>query len=130
MWKRAHGLQRPSEQAIRKAGATDATLVAKTHLEAERILGAVISGMGRMLALCACIAGTGSAGRAGTSSAAIKIRSSGVNFRRKEGIAPDTTGTIKRTYGARGNLRNGSNAGSVYVNCRNRLDRANWNYLG
>ena len=46
------GLQRPSEQAIRKAGATDATLVAKTHLEAERILGAVISGMGRMLALC------------------------------------------------------------------------------
>ena len=30
----------------------------------------------------------------------------------------------------RGGLWIGSNAGSVYVNCRNRLDRANWNYLG
>mgnify|MGYP000723240198 FL=1 len=30
----------------------------------------------------------------------------------------------------RGNLGDGSHAGSVYVNCWNRLDRANWNYLG
>ena len=47
-----------------------------------------------------------------------------------KGIAPNTTDKNKRTYGARGNLRNGSNAGSAYVNCRNRLDRTNWNYLG
>nr|DAY91396.1 MAG TPA: hypothetical protein [Caudoviricetes sp.]DAZ48662.1 MAG TPA: hypothetical protein [Caudoviricetes sp.] len=28
-----------------------------------------------------------------------------------------------------GNLRNGANAGFCYLNCWNRLDRANWNYL-
>nr|DAH79483.1 MAG TPA: hypothetical protein [Bacteriophage sp.] len=28
-----------------------------------------------------------------------------------------------------GNLRNGANAGLCYLNCGNRLDRANWNYL-
>lgn len=28
-----------------------------------------------------------------------------------------------------GNLRNGSNAGLSYLNCRNRLRNANWNYL-
>ena len=71
MWKRAHGLQRPSEQAIRKAGATDATLVEKAHLEPERILGAVLSGMGRLPALCSCVAGAGSAGRTGAPSAEI-----------------------------------------------------------
>ena len=48
---------------------------------------------------------------------------------RKEGNAPNTTGN-KRTYDARGALRNGANGGPVYVNCRNRLDRTNWNYLG
>ena len=47
---------------------------------------------------------------------------------RKEGNAPNTTG--KRTYDARGTLRSGENAGPVYVNCRNWLDRTNWNYLG
>ena len=40
----------------------------------------------------------------------------------------NTSGT--REDLGRGNLGLGSNAGSVYVNCRNRLDRANWNYLG
>lgn len=39
-----------------------------------------------------------------------------------------TSGT-KEDLG-RGYLWAGSHAGSVYVNCRNRLDRANWNYLG
>ena len=28
-----------------------------------------------------------------------------------------------------GNLRNGSNAGGSYLNLRNRLGNANWNYL-
>ena len=91
MWKRAHGLQRPSEQAIRKAGATDAPLVAKAHLEPERILGAVLSGLGRMPALCSRLAGPGSAertGRTGAPSAAIKIRSSGGEFPKERGDRP------------------------------------------
>ena len=29
-----------------------------------------------------------------------------------------------------GNLRNGTNAGSVNVNCRNELSNTNWNYVG
>lgn len=40
-------------------------------------------------------------------------------------MAVNTLGTC----GAGGNLRDGSNAGSAYLNCRNRLDRTNWNYL-
>ena len=40
----------------------------------------------------------------------------------------NTSGT--REDLGRGNLRNGANGGPVYVNCRNRLDRTNWNYLG
>ena len=43
----------------------------------------------------------------------------------KEGISPKYRGLM-----AHGNLRNGSNAGSGYLNCRNRLGNANWNYLG
>ena len=35
-----------------------------------------------------------------------------------------------RTYSdIGGNLRNGANAGALYVNCRNRLGNENWNYL-
>lgn len=40
----------------------------------------------------------------------------------------NTSGT--REDLGRGNLWNGANGGPVYVNCRNRLDRTNWNYLG
>lgn len=56
------------------------TLVVKLHLECENIYKAVIFGLGRMLARRSCIAGSGLAGRAGIASAAIKKRSSGVNF--------------------------------------------------
>lgn len=35
----------------------------------------------------------------------------------KEGLSPK----YMRSHGAGGNLRNGSNAGSAYLNCRNRL---------
>lgn len=37
-----------------------------------------------------------------------------------------TSGT--REYLQDGDLWNGSNAGFAYLNCRNRLDRTNWNY--
>lgn len=43
------------------------------------------------------------------------------------GGGKSTSGT--REYLQGGNLRNGSNAGSSYLNCWNRLDRTNWNYL-
>lgn len=42
-----------------------------------------------------------------------------------EGNSPPSTGYVKP---ALGNLRNGSNAGACYVNCRNGLGDANWNY--
>ena len=38
-----------------------------------------------------------------------------------------TSGT--REYYQGGNLRHGTYAGFCYLNCRNRLDRANWGYL-
>src|SRR5699024_383436 len=44
---------------------------------------------------------------------------------RQRGIAP----RILRDWLNCGNLRNGSNAGSSYLNCRNGLTNANWNYL-
>lgn len=43
----------------------------------------------------------------------------------KEGISPKNRGLM-----AHGNLRNASNSGPAYVNCRNSLRNANWNYLG
>lgn len=79
-WKLVHGSPKLSERAILKVGVIDVTLAVRVHLELAKILGAVLSGMGRMAALCACIAGAGLAGRSGLASAAIKERSSGVNF--------------------------------------------------
>ena len=91
--------------------------------------------MGSLLALLACLAGAGSAGRLGTSARAIDFpRLLGVNW----GEAPRGDHPWKKfyinifpsqgTYGVRGNLRNGSNAGSSYLNCWNWLGRTNWNY--
>ena len=116
---------------IGKVGAIVAMQAERVHQEQEKTLDAVFSGMARLAAPFAWIAGTGLAGRTGSASAAIDTvgRRGGIPFR-EEGIAPNTTGRYKRTYGARGNLRNGANGGPVYVNCRNRLDRTNWNYLG
>ena len=39
-----------------------------------------------------------------------------------------TSTSGSREYLQGGNLWNGSNAGLAYLNCRNRLDRTNWNY--
>lgn len=79
-WKLVHGSPKLSERAILKVGVIDVTLAVRVHLELAKTLGAVFSGLGRMAARCAWIAGTGLAGRAGIASAAIKERSSGVNF--------------------------------------------------
>lgn len=46
-------------------------------------------------------------------------------MRSKEGISPK----IEDSW-CGGNLRNGSSAGCAYLNCRNRLGRAGWNYGG
>ena len=53
------------------------------------------------------------------------MASGGEFFEEKEGISPKYRGLM-----AHGNLRNGSNDGPAYVNCRNSLGNANWNYLG
>ena len=79
-WKLVHGSPKLSERAILKVGVIDVTLAVRVHLELAKTLGAVISGMGRVAARCSCIAGMGLTGRAGIASAAIKKRSSGVNF--------------------------------------------------
>ena len=76
----AHGFHLQKVRPIHKASQTCYTLVVKLHLECENIYKAVISGIGRLLALRACLAGPGLPGRAGIASAAIKKRSSGVNF--------------------------------------------------
>ena len=44
-----------------------------------------------------------------------------------EGGTGITDGETREFYSC-GNLRNRSNAGLAYVNCRNRLGNANWNY--
>lgn len=44
----------------------------------------------------------------------------------KEGTSPQIHKDSRRKGG---NLRNGSNAGASYLNCRNRLGNAGWNYL-
>lgn len=80
IWKLVHGSLKPSERATLKVGVIDVTLAVRVHLELEKTLDAVLSGLGRMLARCACFAGAGLAGRTGISSAAIKKRSTGVNF--------------------------------------------------
>ena len=80
IWTLVHGSPKLSERVTLKAGVTDATLVARIHLELAKTLDAVLSGVGRLLAQCTCFAGAGLAGRAGFASAAIKKRSLGVNF--------------------------------------------------
>lgn len=95
------------------------------HPEPVNLCRAAISGTARALVVRACSAGTGLAGLAGTTAAAIKRRPSGVNLRSKEGISPK----IEDSW-CGGNLRNGSSAGCAYLNCRNRLGRAGWNYGG
>ena len=56
---------------IGKVGAIVAMQAERTHREQEKTLDAVISGMARLAAPFACIAGTGLPGRTGTSLAAI-----------------------------------------------------------
>ena len=79
---------------LRRAWATDATaLPVKT--EPANICSAVLSGMVRMLALLACIAGAGSAGRIGTAARAIDFpRLLGVNW----GEAPRGDHPWKKFY--------------------------------
>ena len=76
----AHGFHLQKVRQIHKASQIWYTLVVKLHLECENIYKAVFSGMGRLPARRACIAGTGLTGRPGIPSAAIKKRSLGVNF--------------------------------------------------
>ena len=76
----AHGFRLQKVRQIHKASQIWYTLVVKLHLECENIYKAVISGLGRVLALRSCLAGTGLPGRLGITSAAIKKRSLGVNF--------------------------------------------------
>ena len=76
----AYGFRLQKVRQIHKASQICYMLAVKLHLECENIYKAVISGMGRVLALRACLAGTGLSGRTGISSAAIKKRSLGVNF--------------------------------------------------
>lgn len=92
----------------------------------ENIYRAVASGMARTRALRSCIAGAAFRLPGGTSSPAIDPEVVGGEFSEgKEGISPK----YMRSHGAGGNLRNGSNAGSAYLNCRNGLSNARWNYL-
>ena len=56
---------------IGKVGAIVAMQAERIHQEQEKILDAVLSGMARMAAPFACIAGSGLTGRTGTASAAI-----------------------------------------------------------
>ena len=56
---------------IGKVGAIVAMQAERVHQEQEKTSDAVLSGLGRLLALRSCIAGTGLAGRIGITSAAI-----------------------------------------------------------
>ena len=93
----------------------------------ENIYRAVASGMARTPALPSWTAGTGSGTGTGTSCRAIKMAFRGrISPEGKEGTSPQINKDSRRKGG---NLRNGSNAGTSYLNCRNRLGNVGWNYL-
>ena len=72
-----YGIHLRNQQVIPKDFKMFCTLVVKQRLVRVNIRKAVTSGLARVLALLACFAGTGLAGRTGISAAAIKNRSFG-----------------------------------------------------
>ena len=126
-WKPAHGIRLLRDQGSRRAWATDAMLADQLPLrECANGFRAVISGLARTRALRAWFAGAAFRMPGGTASPAIDPEVVGGEFSEgKEGISPK----YMRSHGAGGNLRNGSNAGSAYLNCRNGLSHAWWSCL-
>ena len=92
-------------------------------LERENICRAGSSGSARAPVRLAWFAGAGSGARAGTAPPAIKMAFGGEFPEGEEGNSPHEDSRCG------GNLRNGSNAGASYLNCRNRLGGENWNYV-
>ena len=118
-----HGIRRQKDQVPLRDVVTDVMQeVQLQHLACVSIYRAGASGSARAPVLLACIAGSGLGAGTGVSPPAIKAF--GGEFPGgKEGYSPHKD---SRCIG--GNLRNGSNAGSAYLNCRNRLGNENWNY--
>ena len=118
-----HGIRRQKDQVPLRGAVIDVMQEEQLQLQDfVSIYRAGTSGSARTPVRLPWIAGTGLGTGAGFAPPAIKAF--GGEFPGgKEGYSPHKD---SRCIG--GNLRNGSNAGSAYLNCRNRIGNENWNY--